>query len=201
MIIFVVNKNILLYKLRMHILYLLFFEFFKIALFTIGGGLVMIPVIENTFVKKHKLLKESDIIDMVGITQIVPGLIAINSACFVGHKLAGRKGAFTATFAVILPSMIIIMIIAVLFPLENLSNLHLLQAFQCIRACVLGMFILLACRIGKKVLRSYIDLPLAFLLLALLVSKINSVWIIFISCVSGALYEVYIRSKLMGKKK
>ncbi len=201
MIIFVANKNILLYKPRMHILYLLFFEFFKIALFTIGGGLVMIPVIENTFVKKHKLLKESDIVDMIGITQIVPGLIAINSACFVGHKLAGWKGAFTATLGVILPSMIIIMIIAVLFPLENLSNLHLLQAFQCIRACVLGVFIFLAYRIGKKVLRSYIDLPLAFLLLVLLVSKINSVWIIVISCVSGALYEVYIRSKLMGKKK
>ena len=161
----------------------------------------MIPVIENTFVKKHKLLKESDIIDMVGVTQIVPGLIAINSACFVGHKLAGWKGAFTATLGVIFPSMIIIMIIAALFPLEDLSNLHLLQAFQCIRACVLGMFIFLAYRIGKKVLRSYIDLPLAFLLLALLVSKINSVWIIVISCVSGALYEVYIRSKLMGKKK
>ena len=185
----------------MQTLLMLFFEFFKIALFTIGGGLAMIPVIENTFVKKRKLLKESDIMDMVGITQIIPGLIAINSACFVGHKLAGWKGALTATLGVILPSMIIIMIIAALFPLENLSNLHLLQAFQSIRACVLGLFIFLAYRVGKKVLRSYIDIPLGVFLFCLLFSGMSSIWIIIFCCGLGCFYETYIRIKIMKGKK
>lgn len=185
----------------MNMLMLLFLEFFKIALFTIGGGLAMIPVIENTFVKKRKVLKESDIVDMVGITQIVPGLIAINSACFVGHRLAGWKGALAATIGVILPSMIIITVIAALFPLENLSNLHLLQAFQAIRACVLGLFIFLAYRMGKKVFRSYIDIPLGIFLFCLLFSGMSSIWIIVLCCGFGGLYETYIRVKIMEKKK
>lgn len=185
----------------MCVLYLLFFEFFKIALFTIGGGLAMIPVIESTFVKKRKVLKESDIVDMVGITQIVPGLIAINSACFIGHRLAGWKGALAATIGVILPSMMIIMVIAALLPLENLSDLHLLQAFQSIRACVLGLFIFLACRMGKKILRSYIDIPLGVFLFCLLFCGMSSIWIIILCCSLGGLYETYIRVKIMERKK
>ncbi len=182
----------------MRILWLLFMEFFKIALFTIGGGLAMIPVIENTFVTKHKLLKESDITYMIGITQFVPGLIAINSAVYVGHKLAGWKGSFIATIGVILPSMLIIMIIAALFPLENLSNFHLLEAFQCVRACVLGMFLLLAYRVGKNLIKSIRDIPLLMVLLCCLFCVSNVVVIILLACVLGGLYETFGRQ---GAKK
>ena len=71
------------------ILFLIFASFFKISLFVIGGGLAMIPVIEDIFVKKHKLLKEQDIFDMMAVSQTIPGLIAINCAIFVGTKFAG----------------------------------------------------------------------------------------------------------------
>lgn len=177
----------------MNILFLLFVEFFKIALFTVGGGLVMIPVIENTFVKKHKLLKEADIMDMVGITQTVPGLIAVNSAVFVGHKLAGWRGSFVATLGVILPSMLIIMAIAALFPLENISGPHTLRAFQCIRACVLGLFLILAYRMAKKLIKSIEDIFFFIVLLGLLISNISSVLIVISACTLGGLYETYAR--------
>lgn len=177
----------------MQILFLLFYEFFRIALFTVGGGLAMIPVIENTFVKKHNLLNQNDILDMVGITQTIPGLIAVNSAVFVGQKLAGWKGAVISTIGVILPSMILIMIIAAFFPLENLSNEHLIKGFQCVRSCVLGLFLILIFRFGKKLLKSARDFILLFLLLTVLFSGINSVFVVISACVIGSIYETYFR--------
>ena len=118
-------------------LVLLFREFFFIGLVTIGGGMAMIPVIENVFTKKHNLLKESDITDMIGIAQTVPGLIAINCSVFVGHKLAGWKGSLFAVTGVILPSLIMMTAIAFFFSLEQLSNEHIAKAFNCVIACVL----------------------------------------------------------------
>lgn len=179
----------------MLILFLLFYEFFKIALFTVGGGLAMIPVIEDTFVKKRRLLKQNDILDMVGITQTVPGLIAVNSAVFVGHKLAGWKGAVVATLGVILPSMMIIMLVAAFFPLDHMSNVHLLKAFQCVRACVLGLFLILIYRFGKGLLKSFRDVLLLGVLLAILFSGISSVLIVITACVVGSIYETYFRVK------
>ena len=114
----------------MSILIILFFEFFKIALLTIGGGLAMIPAIEDVFVNKRKRLKNSDILDMVALTQSVPGLIAINSAVFVGHKLAGWKGSLSAMLGVIFPSVVIIILIAMFFPLLHLEDKHLLKALS-----------------------------------------------------------------------
>lgn len=185
----------------MNILWILFYEFFKIALFTIGGGLAMIPVIENTFVKKRHLLDESDIMDMIGITQTVPGLIAVNSAVFVGHKLARWWGSLVAAIGVVLPSVLIIIAIAAFFPLADLSNPHALKAFQCVRAGVLGLFLILAFKMGKNLLKSARDIPLLLILLGSLFMGLNSVFIVILACVLGGLYETYIRPKQMKGKK
>ena len=181
-------------------LWILGIEFFKISLFTIGGGLAMIPIIENTFVKKRHLLKESDIVDMVGITQTIPGLIAINSAVFVGHKLAGWRGSLMATLGVILPSMIIITLVAIFFPLQKLSHPQLLSAFSCVRACVLGMFLVLFGRIVRVLIRSRLDILFFLFLAILLFLGLNPVLIVFISCLAGWGYESYIHPKLKAKK-
>ena len=138
-------------------LFLIFASFFKISLFVIGGGLAMIPVIEDIFVKKHKLLTEQDIFDMMAISQTIPGLIAINCAIYVGSKIAGLKGSFIAVVGVLIPSVIILSIIAAFFPLQSLDNPHLLAAFSYIRACVVGVFICMLFRLGKQVLKSLID--------------------------------------------
>lgn len=138
-------------------LFLIFISFFKISLFVIGGGLAMIPIIEDIFVKKHKLLKENDIFDMIAISQTIPGLIAINCAIFVGTKLAGLKGACIAVLGVLIPSVVILSLIAAFFPLQTLSNPHLLTAFSYIRACVVGVFICMAVRLGHQILRHWLD--------------------------------------------
>ena len=176
-------------------LILLFAEFFKIALFTIGGGLAMLPLIEDTFVRKHGLMSKKDMLDMISLTQTIPGLIAINSAVFVGNKLAGWKGSFAATVGVILPSLVIIILIAKFFPLQNVTNVHILAAFNCVRAAVLGMFVVLAVRVGKSLLTWWADIPLFIVLFALLLTGIGPVWMVLISCVAGGVYETWVKRK------
>ena len=132
---------------------------------------------------------------MVSITQTLPGLIAINSAVFVGNKLAGKKGSFVASLGVVLPSMIIIMIIAASLPLGKITDIHILKTFSCIRACVLGLFLVLACRIGKTILKSAKDILLALILSVLLFFKLNPAVVVLVCCVIGGLYETYFRKE------
>ena len=93
-------------------LWLLFVTFFKIGAFTFGGGYAMIPIIEKEMCEKHKWLKGEEILDIFAISESTPGPIAINSATFVGYRVAGVFGSMCATFGVVLPSFIIISLIS-----------------------------------------------------------------------------------------
>ncbi len=93
----------------------LFMSFFKIGLFTFGGGFAMIPLIEKEIVDTRKWIHREDIIDLFAISQSIPGAVAINTATLVGYKVAGRIGAIVATAGVALPSIVIISLIAVFF--------------------------------------------------------------------------------------
>ena len=89
----------------------LFLEFFKIGLFTFGGGYAMIPLIKEV-VLKYEWLTEAQLIDFIGVCESTPGPIAINMATFVGSSQAGIAGAAIATLGVVLPSFIIILLVA-----------------------------------------------------------------------------------------
>ncbi|MDE1549654.1 chromate transporter [Jeotgalibaca caeni] len=90
----------------------LFYAFFKIGLFTIGGGYASLPLIENEVVNNQSWLTLQEYTDIVTISQVTPGPIAINSASFVGTKVAGFFGAVIATMGTIMPSIIIALILA-----------------------------------------------------------------------------------------
>lgn len=90
---------------------LLFFEFFKIGLFTFGGGFAMIPLVEEV-VLKHGWLSESAFYNFIGVCESTPGPIAINMATYVGSMQGGLLGSVVATLGVVMPSFIIILIIA-----------------------------------------------------------------------------------------
>ncbi|MGI6678048.1 MAG: chromate transporter [Dehalobacterium sp.] len=90
----------------------LFITFFKIGLFSFGGGYAMIPLMENEVISVHHWLSMSEMIDVITISQMTPGPIAINLATFVGFKTAGLGGALTATLGVVLPSFVIVLFIA-----------------------------------------------------------------------------------------
>ena len=171
----------------MHMLWFIFKSFFKISLFIIGGGLAMIPAIEDIFVQKKKLLKENDIVDMIAITQTIPGLIAVNAALFIGHRLSGWKGGLIAVIAVLMPSLIIMSLIAAYLPLLIVNNIHFLNAFSCIRASVTGIFICLAFKLRSKIITSGFDVSIiCFLILGLICIK-NPIYLIVISILVGCI--------------
>lgn len=96
----------------MKVIWELFVAFFKIGAFTFGGGYAMLPLIEKEIVEKRAYATSEEIMDYFAIGQCTPGVIAVNTATFVGHKKAGFKGAMAATIGVVLPSVIIITILA-----------------------------------------------------------------------------------------
>ena len=85
----------------------LFLTFFKIGAFTFGGGYAMIPLIQKEAVEKHKWISDEDILDIIAIAESTPGPIAINSATFMGYRVAGVLGSAAATFGTVLPSFLI----------------------------------------------------------------------------------------------
>lgn len=93
----------------------LFLTFAKIGLFTFGGGYAMIPLIQKEIIQAHAWLTTKEFVDIIAIAEMTPGPVAVNSATFVGYKLAGVPGAAAATGGVILPSFVIIVAFATIF--------------------------------------------------------------------------------------
>ena len=118
----------------------LFLIFLKIGGFTFGGGYAMIPLIEYETAERRHLVEKEEISDIVAIAESTPGPIAINSATFVGYRTAGVLGAAAATLGVVLPSFVIILVIA--FFLRRVMDYPVVQyAFFGIRAGVLALIV------------------------------------------------------------
>ena len=113
----------------------LFWTFFKIGLFTFGGGYAMIAVIQREIVERKKWIEQEDFLDIIAIAESTPGPLAINSATYVGYKRCGVLGSVFATFGVVLPSFIIIFAISFFFD-AFLSLQYVRYAFRGIQACV-----------------------------------------------------------------
>lgn len=90
----------------------IFIAFFKVGLFTFGGGAAMIPFFRRELIEKHGYITEDELMNYYAIGQCTPGIIAVNVATFTGYKIKGIKGGCLATFAIILPSLIVITILA-----------------------------------------------------------------------------------------
>ena len=97
-------------------LFSLFINFFKIGLFTFGGGYAMIAQIREEVVAKRNWLTEDELIEVIAIAESTPGPLAINLATFVGYKQRGFRGSLAATLGVCIPSVIIIFVISLFFP-------------------------------------------------------------------------------------
>lgn len=127
----------------------LFLTYFKIGLFTFGGGYAMIPLIENEFVTKKKYLTESELAEIVAIAESTPGPIAINSATYIGYKREGFWGSLFCTLGVVLPSFIVIFIISQF--LDKFMKFELVKkAFAGIQ-CGVGVLIV---RAGYKMFKN-----------------------------------------------
>jgi chromate transporter len=129
---------------------ILFTTFFKIGAFTFGGGYAMIPIIEKEMCEKHKWLKGEEILDIFAISESTPGPIAINSATFVGYRVAGTIGSFFATLGVLLPSFVIILIVARIYKKFQESNV-VKGCMTGLRPTVIGLIAAAVLNIGTTV--------------------------------------------------
>ena len=132
----------------------LFRIFLEVGGFTFGGGYAMLPLLETELVEKREWLTNEEFLDIFAIVQGIPGIIAINSALFIGYKLKGILGALTAVAGISLPSIVIISLITE--PLLNLQhNQHVSGIFMGIRVCVVVLIFWAGFKMGKKAIIEY----------------------------------------------
>ena len=118
----------------------IFTTFFKIGLFCFGGGFAMIPLIEREVIERWHWIDRKDFLDMLVLAQSTPGPVAVNTAVFVGYKTAGVVGAIAATLGTVLPSFIVILVVAMFFA-EVRDNRYVDAAFRAMRPAVVALII------------------------------------------------------------
>lgn len=118
----------------------LFATFFKIGAFTFGGGYAMIPIIHREVVEGHRWMTDDDMLDLLAIAESTPGPIAINSATFIGYRQAGLLGSAMATLGVVLPSFLIISVVA-LFYVRFKEISWVFYAFEGIKSAVIVLML------------------------------------------------------------
>jgi len=175
----------------------MFLTFFRIGLFTFGGGYAMLPLLQREVVEKKGWATEEDLLDYYAVGQCTPGVIAVNTATFVGYKYLGVWGGMACTIGFVLPSFIIILSIAAV--LTNFAELAVVKnAFAGIRVCVcvlilnavlklwkkaivdkatlLIFLVVFGCMAGSKYVLGLSLSPVVFVILAALAGIILKVW-------------------------
>jgi chromate transporter len=165
----------------------LFITYFKIGLFSFGGGYAMLSLIQNEVVERHQWLTDAEFTDIVAISQMTPGPIGINSATYIGYTVTGNVlGSIIATLAVCMPSFIILLLIARSYQ-KFRANKQVSDAFQGLRLMVVGLIAAAALLLMNKEnfidYKSFIIFGIAFLLLFF--KKIHPILLIVLVGLSG----------------
>ena len=173
----------------------LFWTFFKLGVFTIGGGMAMIPLMQGIIVDKKKWMSDEEIVDCIAVSQGLPGVIAINMATYIGNHKKGLLGAVAATVGVILPSFIVI--IAVVEILRGVGNNHYVNgALVGIKAAATGLIAYSAYKVGKQIMKGPFQWILAAAAFAAIVFlNVNAVFVILCGIALGLIYEHFAKNK------
>lgn len=173
----------------MKLLWQLFFSFFKVGLFTFGGGYAMIPLLQAELVEKRKWISESDLMDYFSIGQCTPGIIAVNVATFCGYKMKAKTGAVIATFGIIVPSMILIILIASV--LHNfLDNPYVIHAFAGVRIVVVALIAETLISFWKKGIRDKTGIAVFLVSIGLLIGLgVSPAVIVLLAVVFGLILQ------------
>lgn len=178
---------------------ILFSSFFYIGLFTIGGGLAMLPLIEEEFVVKRKWLNKDEMIDVFALAQSIPGVIAVNSSLLTGFKIAGIFGGVMASIGVMMPSFLIILIIAPIF--ERVQHLtYVNKAFLGIKGAIAALIFMSAYGMGKQVLRDNFTIAIFAISFVLIVFfKVGVIYVLVLSALAGLIIYKIKKSLLKDK--
>ena len=172
----------------------LFWTYLKIGTFTLGGGYAMLPLIQREVVDRKGWIDEQEFLNMIALAQAAPGLIAVNSAIFIGWRVGGWRGVCGAVLGAVLPSFLIILAIAMVF--QDWKELPAVEAaFKGIRPAVVALIAAPLFKMGKSALKDKGQrtkdkgLTALFLLVSLAVAlliwlgHVNPVWVIFATVV------------------
>ncbi len=169
----------------MSILWNLFATFFKIGMFTFGGGYAMIPLLQAELVGKKKWTTDEEIMDYYSIGQCTPGIIAVNVATFIGYKIKGIVGAVTATVGIVAPSVIIIIALANIINIY-MENQYVAHAFAGIRIVVIALIVDVIIGMWKKAVGSILQgCIFAVALLGLVWLSVSPVAVVLTAAVIG----------------
>ena len=172
--------------------------FMQLGVCTFGGGYAMLALLQRVVVDKYHWATEDEIMDYYAIGQCTPGIIAVNTATFIGYKIAGIPGAVFATLGIITPSIIIITIIAAC--LKNFADLPVVKhAFNGIRACVCILILNAVTKLAQKSLADKICIGICAVVLILsLFTSISPAIIVVLAGFAGVFFK---RSKISGGDK
>lgn len=167
----------------------LFYVFFKVGLFTVGGGYAMLPILEKELVEKTQLIDSKDVLESYSLAQILPGVIGSNAASLLGYRINGFWGALGSVLGVISPSIIIIVFIAMFF--KRVEHLHWVEsAFKGIRVIVLALLADSFIKLFKVAVFDKKTLIIASLsFVAVLIGIINPLFVIILGAIAG--YSIY----------
>ena len=172
----------------------LFWTYLKIGTFTIGGGYVMLSMIEREVVERKGWIDRDEFMNMIALAQAAPGLIAVNSAIFIGWRIGGWRGVIATVLGAVLPSFLIILAIAMLFQ-DYKDYPAVVAIFKGIRPAVVALIAAPLCRMAKnaKITCTTALIPIAGALLIWL-AGLSPIWIIFVTVLATLLYT-YLKEK------
>lgn len=177
-------------KVKGSIYFKLYVAFFKIGLFTFGGGYAMLPMLRKEVVDKHKWATDEEMLDYFAIGQSTPGIIAINTSTFIGVKKAGVLGALFSTFGMVTPSLIIIISIAKFFE-AFAGNEYIAKAFMGIRVIVVVLILNAVIRMAKKSIKNWLHVLLfvsAFCII--MFTPLSPIYVVIASGLIGVFVQV-----------
>ncbi len=182
----------------MKILLQLFWAFFKIGAFTFGSGYAMIPMIEKEVVDRKKWFDKDEFYDQFALASSAPGPFALNTAVFVGYKMAGWWGALVAVLGAVIPSFVIILVIAI-YLTEFSDNPYVIAAFKGIRPAVIALIAVPFINMLKR-------LPWYFMILGCVVAAVicylgvSPIWFILAGVLIGVVLTFYEKPEEGGAK-
>ncbi len=178
-------------------LWVLFITFARIGGFTFGGGYAMLPILQREVVTRYKWVTAEELMDYYAIGQCTPGIIAINTATFIGHKHKGVVGGIFATFGMVAPSLVMITIISAF--LDQFLEFEIVaSALAGIQVCVCALVLQAVVTLGAKSVKDKFSIAIfAITLIVSLFTPISSAIIVITIGVIGAIYSAIVE----GRKK
>ena len=166
-------------------LWSMFFAFARIGGLTFGGGYAMLPMLQKEVVEKNRWATEEELMDYYAIGQCTPGVIAVNTATFVGQKHRGTAGALFCTLGVVFPSLVIITLIAAF--LSNFAHLPVVQnAFGGIRVCVCVLIFNAVTKLWKKSVKDKVGVVICLaVFLASVIFEVSPVLCVLLAGIAG----------------